>query len=257
MPAEPTAVDLADVHYLPQLVADALGATVGEVVGLPLALAFRVTVGPSGALFLSGLAPSVAADGAECLGGRLEPVAPEHASSSPGAFRLCPEAWDAAGDGMIGTGPVGLPVTSGAAVGFPDVMTVVAGTRPAYDRATRVARLRDVLRTTAGRLASEVGPAVDWSVLKGLEGRSTAWLATAFDHVARTRSAVGAYLIDVADEIDDERIDQLGDGYVRAAEMWRELPAGGPVVAEEVHDLERACVDWMRSAADPPTRYAF
>ncbi|HVX19773.1 MAG TPA: hypothetical protein VHB02_00325 [Acidimicrobiales bacterium] len=259
MPAEPATPDLAAIHYLPGLVADALGATVGEVVGRPLALAFRVRSDHGGQLFLSGLTPTVAADAAESLGGRLVSLSLDGADgpSAPGAFGLCPEAWDEIGGKTVGTGPVGLSPTTWTGVGPPDLVVVVPGIRPSVDRATGVAKLRDRLRSTADRLAAEVGPEVDWTVLKSLEGPATAWLAMAVDHMARTRVAAGSYLIELADDIDDERIDQLGDGYVRAAELWRELPGGGPTVAAEVHEVERACVDWMRSAADPPTRYAF
>jgi len=251
--------DLAAVRYLPDLLAEALDATIGEVVGLPLSLAFRVRTDARGALFLSGLDPTTAEQATRAFGGRLLPVSATQGGGHvpAGTFGVVAEAWQDTGAGPVGTGPVALSPAAWTGIGPPDLVTVVAGARPTQDRPARVAQLRDTLGSTADRLDAEVATEVDWGIMKSLDGPSSAWLELALDHMARTRSAVGAYLIEVADDIDDERIDQLGDGYVRAAELWRELPNGGAELAADVHELERACVGWMRSAAQRPTRYAF
>ena len=55
------------------------------------------------------------------------------------------------------------------------------------------------------------------------------------DDLAYGRRLVGRFLLDAGDEFDDERIDQLGDGYVRAAERWSALAANP--VPELVHDI--------------------
>ncbi|HEX3947665.1 MAG TPA: hypothetical protein VHW47_08155 [Acidimicrobiales bacterium] len=258
--ADDLTADLASIGYLPETMAAALHATVGEVVGIPMSLAFRVETGQPDRLFLSGLVPETAGAAGEALGGRLVPSPAAGRTAGGGTVvTLATEVWGrSGGDGgpAIGTGPVVLPPGAGTS-GELAVVTIEAGERPTIDRLARVERLRATLRQGADRLEREVATEVDWALLTATAGKAGDWLVLALDQMARTRSAVGAYLIDVADDIDDERIDQLGDGYVRAGELWRDMPKGDAALGDEVHQLERACVDWMRKAADPPTRYAF
>jgi len=76
--------------------------------------------------------------------------------------------------------------------------------------------------------------------------------------VGRSRAHVGRYLLDAADYFDDERIDQLGDGYVNAAQLWFDVAANNDAgLGEQLLSLERECAVWMQRAAEPPTRYAF
>jgi hypothetical protein len=136
-------------------------------------------------------------------------------------------------------------------------LRVVVGQPPERNRLERAEHLRTTFSLVATRLAGEMAPAVDWSVLARAKGPAQAWMVEALTAIAATRTAVGSYLIDQADELDDERIDQLGDGYVRTAELWRYLADGDLAVGPELHELERSCLAWMRGAAARPTRYAF
>ena len=69
---------------------------------------------------------------------------------------------------------------------------------------------------------------------------------------------VGRFLLDAGDEFDDERIDQLGDGYVRAPHLWSALATRPvPELVHEILALEHSCREWMQSASELPTRYAF
>ena len=82
--------------------------------------------------------------------------------------------------------------------------------------------------------------------------------ALLLDDLVDGRRLVGRFLLDAGDEFDDERIDQLGDGYVRAADRWSTLAAQPvPEVVRDIFTLERACQEWMQGASEPPTRYAF
>ena len=94
-------------------------------------------------------------------------------------------------------------------------------------------------------------------LLAALDDEPTACRAF-LDDLADSRRLVGRYLLDAGDEFDDERIDQLGDGYVRAAERWSTLTASPvPELVHEIFALETACQEWMQGASELPTRYAF
>jgi len=113
------------------------------------------------------------------------------------------------------------------------------------------------LRARFARAASEL-EAVFAGLDAGALERGLDAAAPALEDLAESRSLVGQQLLDLADELDDERIDQLGDGYLRAAARWASLASRPePALVEEVLALERSCAVWMRKAADLPTRYAF
>lgn len=126
------------------------------------------------------------------------------------------------------------------------------------EKLERANALRSRFAKVAGTLETALAGVPDTGVLLAALDDEPAACALLLDDLVDGRRLVGRYLLDAGDEFDDERIDQLGDGYVRAAERWSTLAA--QPVPELVHDiltLERACQEWMQGASEPPTRYAF
>jgi hypothetical protein len=120
----------------------------------------------------------------------------------------------------------------------------------------------NALRTRFAQVASELEPALgtvpDAGVLLAALDDEPAACRELLDDLADSRRLVGRFLLDAGDEFDDERIDQLGDGYVRAAERWSALATNPvPELVREILALERACQEWMQGASELPTRYAF
>jgi len=122
----------------------------------------------------------------------------------------------------------------------------------------RANALRARFTSVADTLAAALTRVPDAGVLlAALDDEPTA-CAELLDDLADSRRLVGRFLLDAGDEFDDERIDQLGDGYVRAAERWSALaPTPVPELVHEILVLERACQEWMQGASELPTRYAF
>ena len=121
----------------------------------------------------------------------------------------------------------------------------------------QVTRLRDDLRGTAGRLGDQLG-ALRPELLTAVVRERPDDVARAITELASNRRRYGRALLDAADWFDDERIDQLGDGYLRGAALWDGLAASLDVASlDKVLELERTCVQWMKAAAERPTRYAF
>jgi hypothetical protein len=259
---------LGTIRPIHKQLAEVLGLPAADVVGAALAIAFVVRTDDPGRLFLSGVTPDFATAAIESLGGtvRVEPAS-ESTGTGPSEGTVliaADEVWSPAGGGAtddglaVGFGPVALAATADPSR-FANAcrLTVTAGRPPERSRLERAEHLRTMFSSVAARLADEMAPAVDWSVLARTSGPSRAWMVEALTGIATTRAAAGSSLIDQADELDDERIDQLGDGYVRTAELWRYLAGGDLSVGPELHELERSCVAWMRGAAARPTRYAF
>lgn len=120
-------------------------------------------------------------------------------------------------------------------------------------RSEQAAALRARFARAASELEAVLAGLDAGALRRGLDAR-----APALEDLAESRNLVGHQLLDLADEIDDERIDQLGDGYVRAAARWASLASQPePALVDEVLALERSCAVWMRKAAELPTRYAF
>jgi len=263
----PTSPIWRAVRPIQDELADILGVPAGEVIGAPLAIAFVIRIDENDGtgtddderFFLSGLSPDVATAAIETLGSHILPEAPDGSDGLARTLTIVEQVWSAKDAGpSVGFGPVALAPTADPSLFVnPRRLTVVTGQTPVRSRLERAEQLRATFARVSGRLAGEVAPAVDWSILARAEGEAQAWSAEALSAIAVTRRAVGSYLIDQADELDDERVDQLGDGYVRAAELWRCLAEGDWALGPELHELERSCVAWMRSAADRPTRYAF
>ena len=121
----------------------------------------------------------------------------------------------------------------------------------------QVTRLRDDLRETAGRLGRQLD-ALRPEPFSAVVQEQPDDIAHAITELAANRRRYGRELLDAADWFDDERIDQLGDGYLRSAALWDGLAAALDVVSlDKVLELERTCVQWMTAAAERPTRYAF
>ena len=142
---------------------------------------------------------------------------------------------------------------------------LVARVHDAFDGASteltkleRANALRARFTQVARELATSLGNVPDAGGLLATLDDEPAACRALLDDLVDGRRLVGRFLLDAGDEFDDERIDQLGDGYVRAAERWSVLAANP--VPELVHDilaLERACQEWMQGASELPTRYTF
>jgi hypothetical protein len=122
----------------------------------------------------------------------------------------------------------------------------------------RANALRTRFAQVAGELEAALGKLPDEGVLLAALDDEPAACNALLDDLADSRRLVGRFLLDAGDEFDDERIDQLGDGYVRAAERWSALAANPvPELVRDILTLERACQEWMQGASELPTRYAF
>jgi hypothetical protein len=233
--------------------AGALGVPVADVIGAALGIAFLIKTDEPGRIFLSGLSHDFAATAVECLGGHIT------VSGDDRALTIADAIWSPVDSGpAVGFGPVALGTTADPSLCTNlRRLTVITGPPPARGRLERAEWVRATFALVADRLAGDLATAVDWSSLAHVEGTSQAWLAEALRATAVIRGAVGSYLIELADELDDERIDQLGDGYARTAELWRHLAAGEWALGPELQEIERTCAAWMANAAGRPTRYAF
>jgi hypothetical protein len=226
-----------------------------EVLGAALGIGFVIKTAEPGRIFLSGLSHDFATAAVESLGGHVVVDGPSDGST----LTIADAIWSPVDSGpAVGFGPVALaPTADPPACTNLRRLTVITGAAPKRSRLERAEWVRATFALVADRLAGEVATAVDWSPLAQVEGTAQAWLTEGVRSAAATRHAVGSYLIELADELDDERIDQLGDGYVRAAELWRHLAKGEWAIGPDLQELERTCAAWMGNAAGRPTRYAF
>jgi hypothetical protein len=237
--------------------AGVLGVRAADVIGVPLAIAFIIRTGEPGRFFVSGLSHDFATTAVESLGGHI--IVGRDDGPSEGTLTIADAVWSQVDSGpAVGFGPVALaPTADPSACTNLRRLTVISGLSPKRSRLERAEQVRATFSLVADRLAGDLATAVDWSSLAHVEGTAQAWLAEGLRAAGATRDAAGSYLIELADELDDERIDQLGDGYERAAELWRHLAGGEWALGPELHELERTCAAWMGHAAGRPTRYAF
>ena len=123
------------------------------------------------------------------------------------------------------------------------------------ERAERAPRAR--FAQVAGELETALGKVPDAGVLLAALDDEPAACRALLDDLADGRRLVGRFLLDAGDEFDDERIDQLGDGYVRAAERWSALAAESGPRARARHPRARTGVpgvDAGRVRAPDPLR---
>jgi hypothetical protein len=217
----------------------ALGQSAEAVLGVPVAIDLRIRRDDRG-LFVSGVPADLVARVCGAFG---------VASTDDGA--ILAERWHAAVNGTrrVGSGPA---LVSGGTI------AVVPAGGDAEGLRERAVALRGNFEPAATRLAASLAEPVDPGALLVALDDDPEGATAALADVAESRALVGRYLLDAADELDDERIDQLGDGYVRAAQRWATIVSRPePDAVRDALALEHACKDWMQGAAAPPTRYAF
>lgn len=220
--------------------AAALGTTADETLGFSVAIDFRWEVRDRG-LFVSGTPADLVERVAAAFGASLTPGGP---------IAVEAERWLGTDRDAIGFGPV---------TGTTDEITwrlTPTADSPTALEALQGLRARLLESSTLLEMDLEADP--DVPALLAAHAASPEAVAIAIGALASTRRSAGRYLLDAGDLYDDERIDQLGDGYLRVSGLW-DAVATRPE-KERVSDaiaLERACLAWMRGASDPPTRYAF
>lgn len=224
----------------------AVASTPRDVLGRPVAIALRYRH-DGDQLFLSGVPHdllqlvSIAFDA---------PLRDE-----PAGTTVADETWTA-GRGL-GTGPVQASPASGEVIGLRHARFDPPRTTTA-SRLDEARALRASLDAAGARLASDLESPPDFARLSEIGRTAPSDLRAVLSDVGRTRARVGRYLLDAADYFDDERIDQLGDGYVNAAQLWFEFAAHNDArIGPKLLSLERECAVWTQRAAEPPTRYAF
>lgn len=219
-----------------------------DVLGRPVAIALRYRL-DGDRLFLSGVPHDLvrlvaAAFDAPMTDGR-EGVA------------IAGESWTRARGALVGTGPVQPPTAGTDVVGSRRVAFATTAAAP-LSRLDEARALRACLDAAGTRLAADLESPPDIAQLAAVALDASSELRAVLCDVGRTRAHVGRYLLDAADYFDDERIDQLGDGYVNAARLWFEFAAHPDAdIGPQLLSLERQCAAWMQRAAEPPTRYAF
>jgi hypothetical protein len=230
-----------------------VGVTDGELLGRPVCVALRYAESADG-IFLSGV-PRDLVD----LVASAFPVVVAQAGDAPGdGVDVAEEAWSRGAVEVVGTGPV-LVTADGTWASTPSRrLTVVGRPTAVASKHAEVASLREALLRTSERLQSDLETPPEWTRIVQVADRPGAVIGQVLADVGTTRTLVGRYLLDAADYFDDERIDQLGDGYVRVAQAWQQA-AQQPdyAIGRDIVALEEACAGWMRRAAEPPTRYAF
>ena len=219
-----------------------------DVLGRPVAIALRYRF-DGDQLFLSGVPHDLL---------RLVSTAfdaPLH--DEPAGVAVADERWTAGRGLRLGTGPVQPPTGGGDVVGRRRVVFDTP-TAAAANRLDEARALRASLDAAGARLAADLESPPDFARLSDIGLTTPSDLCAVVSDVGRTRAHVGRYLLDAADYFDDERIDQLGDGYVNAAQLWFEVAANHDTnIGPQLLSLEHECARWMQRAAEPPTRYAF
>jgi len=243
-------------HRLPlrRLVAElagALGRPEAAVLGAPVAIDLRWRHDERG-LFMSGVTADL-----------VDQVGAVFAAVFDDCDGVVAEWWSVARGRGIGTGPVLVDDD----VDIPTITAhkLVQDERDEQEAPTRLEQAQE-LRTrfaiAAARLEASFAVPLDAGLLLAVIDGEPVAAAAVLDDIADSRRLVGRYLLDAADELDDERVDQLGDGYLRSADLWAALAGPDPNLADpdligQLLGLERSCVEWMLGAAELPTRYAF
>jgi hypothetical protein len=226
----------------------AVSSSPRDVLGRPVAIALRYRF-DGDRLFLSG----VPHDLLQLVSTAFDaPLRDELAG-----VEVVDESWTAGRGWRLGTGPVQPPKSGGEVVGLRGVAFAAPRTAAA-GRLDEARALRASLDIAGVRLAADLERPPEFARLSEVGLTAPSDLCAVLSDVGRTRAHVGRYLLDAADYFDDERIDQLGDGYVNAAQLWFEVAARSDAdIGGQLLSLERQCAVWMQRAAEPPTRYAF
>jgi hypothetical protein len=241
----------AGLDPLLQAIAAAIGTSPRDIVGLPVALALRHELTDT-SVFVSGVPGDLLALVADAFDAAVDDSGP--------SIETAEQRWSQQGDTLVGTGPVRADdgVLAGASlVGQRTMHLGAAGRRPTT-RLDEAVALRNRLRATSLRLAEDLETPLDFKQIAEIPHPHADAVRAVLADVATSRDHVGRYLLDAGDYFDDERIDQLGDGYVRVAALWSAF-AGSPDadLGPAILALEAECANWMGRAAEPPTRYAF
>ena len=246
-----TQFDAGPTAGLEGLLADlssAVSTSPRDVLGRPVAIALRYRC-DGDRLFLSGVPHDL-----------LQLVSTAFDASlrdDPAGVAVADERWTAGRGLQLGTGPVQPPTSGREVVGLRRV-GFDAPTAAAASRLDAARALRASLDAAGARLAVDLESPPNFAQLAETGLIAPSDLCAVVSDVGRTRAHVGRYLLDAADYFDDERIDQLGDGYVNAAQLWFEVAAHHDTsIGAQLLSLERECAVWMQRAAEPPTRYAF
>ncbi len=233
--------------------AEAVSTSPRDVLGRPVAIALRYRVDGE-RLFLSG----VPHDLVQLVSAAFHaPLRDGSRSAEHRGIAIADETWTHASGWRIGTGPVQPPPSGDEVVRLDHVDFETPRAVPA-NRLDEARALRAWLEAGGARLAADLQDPPDFARLTEVARHAPSDLQAVLSDVGRSRAHVGRYLLDAGDYFDDERIDQLGDGYVNAAQLWFELATNPDAdVSAPLLSLEHECAMWMQRAAEPPTRYAF
>ena len=223
-----------------------------DVLGRPVAIALRYRF-DGNQLFLSGVPHDLLQLVSTAFDAPLR--------DEPAGVAVADESWTAGRGLQLGTGPVQPPTAGREVVGLRHVAFATSTPTPTAATVSRLdeARaLRASLDAAGARLAADLESPPDFARLSEIGLTAPSDLCAVLSDVGRSRAHVGRYLLDAADYFDDERIDQLGDGYVNAAQLWFDIAAHYDTnIGAQLLSLEHECAVWMQRAAEPPTRYAF
>ena len=226
----------------------AVSSSPRDVLGRPVAIALRYRF-DGDRLFLSGVPHDLLQLVSAAFDSPLR--------DGPAGVSVADESWIVGRGVRLGTGPVQPPTAGGEVVGLgrADFDTPKAA---AVSRLDEAHALRASLDAAGARMTADLERPPDFARLSEVALTAQSDLHAIVSDVGRSRTHVGRYLLDAADYFDDERIDQLGDGYVNAAQLWFDMAARNDAgLGEQLLSLERQCAVWMQRAAEPPTRYAF
>lgn len=147
---------------------------------------------------------------------------------------------------------------SGYSASVPGAVPILLTPASEQERTARdeIDSLRTALASTAQLLAPAPGSVAGLDVVAATFAACAEAVAATCVDIATSRRLLGHYLVDASDRFDDERLDQLGDGYIQLAELWSLLPTDLSLL-NEILVAEAQAAELMAGAATRPTRYAF
>lgn len=230
------------------VVGETLGLPAQHILGLPASIALRVEDRGDGRYFLSGLASDVLERACAMFDVTIVKSGSEATAQVADGAVVVDEWWPEGALPLVGFGPALLAVTVADGDAARCVCFAVDEMRPM----TGVERV-EALRGSLGQLAARLDlDAVNWNTVAEIAAALSA--QPALENVAESRALFGHFLVEAADWMDDERIDQLGDGYLRASRAWSRLAATGSDV-EVVAEIEQQCAHRAESLGEKPRRF--